>query len=98
MNIRIKNAVGTADLESPIGDCWLDYWAELIEFVWEGNTDYQCPVCGQYFPRKKFDGAHVQKVFDITGKLYIVPLCDSCSHVDSVLSVDENLLISAPLK
>ena len=61
------------------------------------STKYDCPAgCGKTFFRDDFDGCHVQKVFDRTQKLYIIPLCSGCNHRTDNFYVDENLLVPAP--
>lgn len=96
MNVQINNAEGTSHLKSPIGDCWLDYWSKKYGSTLNSITRYNCPACGEAFLRHEFDGAHVNKIFDPKRLMYIIPLCDSCSHTSDVLSINENLLVLAP--
>ena len=97
MNILIKNATNTSDLLPPFPYItWLEYWESKKQKL-DTKTLYQCPTgCGNTGYRKDFDGCHVQKVHDITRRMYIVPLCSGCNHKTDSFYVDENLLIPAP--
>lgn len=97
MNVLIKNATNTSDLQPPFPyNTWLEYW-ESKKGKLQTNTLYQCPTgCGNTGYRKDFDGCHVQKVHDITKRMYIVPLCSGCNHRTDSFYVDENLLVPAP--
>lgn len=97
MNVLIKNAENTSDLELPDGySSWREYWSEEADFICEDTTKYECPACKEAFLFKDFDGAHVQKVFDKTSKMYLIPLCGGCNHKGDAFWVDENLLVQAP--
>ena len=58
----------------------------------------RCPAedCHEVCYRSDFDGCHVQKLGNYTGKIYIIPLCGGYNHRKNFFLVDENLLVPAP--
>lgn len=98
MNILIKNVPDTSDLEPPYPyKTWIEYW-ESKKGAIPILMKYNCPAigCTEECYRSDFDGCHVQKVADITKKMYIIPLCSRCNHRNDYFFVDENLLVPAP--
>ena len=98
MNVLIKNASGTYEYEPPYPyNTWIEYW-ESKKIAIPRFMKYNCPVigCTEKCYRSDFDGYHVQKVGDFTGKMYIIPLCGGCNHRNDFFLVDENLLVPAP--
>ena len=97
MNVLVKNAVNTSNLRLPfIYAAWLEYW-ESKKGELNTSKKYKCPTgCGNASHRSELDGCHVQKVFDMSGKMYIVPLCSSCNHRSDYFYVEEDLLVPAP--
>ena len=97
MNVLITNANNTSDLRPPFPyDTWLEYW-ESKKGKLKVNVIYRCPTdCGNRGLRSDFDGCHVQKVNDPSGKMYIIPLCSACNHRKDVFGVNDDLLEPAP--
>ena len=97
MKIVLENSLYTSDLPLPfLCSTWIEYWERIKGRQLDPRKTYQCPACGKSFFRKNFDGCHVQKVGDVSGKMYIIPLCDGCNHLKSPFCVEESCLVSAP--
>lgn len=97
MKVFIKNVQDTKDLKAPAPfKSWLEYWENHSNCQLEPEILYECPHCKKAFPRDEFDGCHVQKVFDRSGRMYIIPLCDGCNHSSDIFNVDLNLLVPTP--
>ena len=99
MHVLIKNASNTADLQPPYPyGTWIEYWEGKSGNKLNAYKKYECPAedCSNACYREDFDGCHVQKVFDDTHKMYIIPLCSSCNHRNDYFFVEENLLVPAP--
>ena len=99
MNVLVKNALNTADLQPPYPyDTWIEYWEYKSGNRLNPFNLYECPAvgCKKTCYRADLDGCHVQKVFDKTNTMYIIPLCSGCNHRTDSFLVDENLLVLAP--
>ena len=98
MAVFVKNAPNTSHLNPPCPyGTWIEYWEDMSGIEIAENESYNCPAkCGNAVTREEFDGCHVQKVFDKTQTMYIIPLCSGCNHRKDSFFVDENLLVPAP--
>jgi hypothetical protein len=89
--IRVRNVVGTADLDCPCGS-WLDHHERAI-----GRPSYLCAniVCAG----SPVVGGHVIKIGNsMDSRWYIVPLCSSCNHKEEEFEVSGNVrLVPASL-
>ena len=95
----IENVKGSSKFSNTLPypyNSWLDYWEVNANFKLNPNQPYKCAACGKSFYRSDFDGCHVQKVADITKKMYIIPPCSGCNHRNDYFFVNENLLVPAP--
>ena len=73
-------------------DSWLSYWEDKVNYKLSYSQYYNCPACGKGTLRKDFDGCHVQMAISSDRRWYIVPLCSSCNHTTSILSVNTTLV------
>lgn len=97
--ILVRNATNTSGLLPPYPyNSWIEYWEDNSGNRLNIFTEYNCPAgdCNKTCYRADLEGSHVQKVFDNTNAMYIVPLCSSCNHRTAYFYVDENLLVPAP--
>ncbi len=79
----------------------IQYWQEnqhKESTINLNNKTVVCPSCGKRVNTDILHGAHVVKVGDISGKLYITPTCDSCntSKTNRVFKVEDVELVIAP--
>lgn len=99
MSVLVKNAPYTSDLQPPRPYCtWVEYWESMSGIKIVEGKRYNCPAgdCNEVCFRSEFDGCHVQKAFDATQRMYIIPLCSGCNHRNDYFFVDEGLLVPAP--
>lgn len=97
MKIKIKNALNTSGFQLPfLCETWIEYWERIKGWQLDPHKMNQCPACGKSFFKKNFDGCHVQKVGDASGKMYIIPLCDGCNHKKTPFDVEDSCLVSVP--
>lgn len=90
MSILIKNATNTSNLKPPFPfNSWLEYWESKKGHIDEyRECRFPAEDCHEICYRSDFDGCHVQKVGDFTGKMYIIPLCGGCNHRRNFFLVD----------
>ena len=64
------------------------------------NKTFVCPSCCKRVNTEDLHGAHVIKVNDRSGSMYITPTCDSCntSKTKRIFKVDSCDLVLAPQK
>lgn len=99
MSVLVINAPDTSDLKPPYPySAWIEYWEAKSGIKLAENNSYICPAgdCNNTAKRSELDGCHVQKVYDKTKKMYIIPLCSGCNHRTDPFFVDETLLVEAP--
>lgn len=98
MSVLIKNAVQTSSSLPPSPyKTWLEFWESRMGKIDE-NKEFYCLAedCRKSCFRKELDGCHVQKVFDVTKKMYIIPLCSGCNHRNDFFNVNEDWLVPVP--
>lgn len=90
----LHNVKGSSLFEKPSTgeESWLKYWENRHAQMLDTKV-YKCPCCGQFFPRSRFDGCHVQKNSLTDMSWYILPLCDSCNHVEEPIIIDDDGLL-----
>lgn len=98
MNVLVKNVNKTSDLKPPYPyTSWVEYWEGKSSVKLNEKTKRSCFAnCGATCYKADFEGAHVQKVFDITHKMYIIPLCAKCNHRTDQFYVDDEFMVPAP--
>lgn len=94
MLMIVKNVNGSSRFKKPAGyTCWLSYWEAQTGNILKSDVKYKCPACGKPFPRKNFNGAHVQKASSSFDQgWYIIPICDQCNNSTGNLSVKVTLV------
>lgn len=86
---RVKNINGSSDNKPPKGfGNWIDAWRYFMGY---NDVDCACRGCGE----KATDGAHVKKEGTEDNCWYIVPLCHKHNMKNSIIEVDEDMLIPA---
>lgn len=97
LKIYVKNAPDTSHLTPPTPyKSWIEYWECNGGVKLEEDVFYACPCCGKAKERQEMDGSHVTVRHDGSGKIFIIPLCDECNHVNVPFRVDIDLLVPAP--
>lgn len=95
MKVLVANAENTADLIPPRPfNSWIEYWESKKGKLDERLLHFcRAEDCHRTCRRSELDGSHVKKVNDRTGRMYIIPLCDSCNHREDVFEVDDDFLV-----
>ena len=88
MLFLMKNAKNTSSYEPNQDENWKEFWKSESGKPWP----YYCAVYG--CPGRAEVGAHVQKVGDYSGAMYIAPLCYSHNNDhDATFYIDDSMLV-----
>ena len=88
MRYKVKNLHGTSGRLPQNGNSWLEYWERATGLRASRCHYVGCSTVG----RHNLVGAHVKKAGVNDNSWYIVPLCNSCNHVETEFWVEGPLV------